>query len=70
MGSENSVLAECEWGDEIQVSSNMDWKMVKATLKDETNVTVFQHQRKDRKKSEDFLQKETKVIHFIIILND
>ncbi|XP_041370739.1 protein-associating with the carboxyl-terminal domain of ezrin-like [Gigantopelta aegis] len=59
MGAENSVLADCEWGDEIKVPSNMDWKMTKATLKDETHVTIFQH-KKNNKKAGDLLENGTK----------
>ncbi|XP_046583622.1 protein-associating with the carboxyl-terminal domain of ezrin-like isoform X2 [Haliotis rubra] len=59
MGAENSILENCEWGDVIPTSSETDWSLQLASLKDESTVTVFRHKRKD-KKEVDLLQRATK----------
>lgn len=60
MGAENSILENCKWGDVIPTSSETDWSLRLASLKDESTVTVFRHKRKDRKEV-DLLQRATKV---------
>ncbi|XP_067662421.1 protein-associating with the carboxyl-terminal domain of ezrin-like [Haliotis asinina] len=59
MGAENSILENCDWGDVIPTSSETDWSLRLASLKDESTVTVFRHKRKDRKEV-DLLQRATK----------
>ncbi|XP_071097282.1 protein-associating with the carboxyl-terminal domain of ezrin-like isoform X2 [Haliotis cracherodii] len=59
MGAENSILENCKWGDVIPTSSETDWSLRLASLKDESTVTVFRHKRKDRKEV-DLLQRATK----------
>lgn len=54
MGAENSVLEGCVWGEEVS-STDLDWTLQQADLKDGGLVTVFEPKKYERK-YDDMLQ--------------